>query len=51
LVLLCRPVGPGNWNLIVIEVNAPLDFFKFRPEHRFTWGEPPVTLRIVSVLP
>lgn len=50
-MLVCRPVGRGNWTVVMISVSGPPDLFRFKPEHRFTWGEPPQTLRIVRVLP
>lgn len=51
MTLHCREVGRGNWRLRIIVINDTADLFRFRPEQRFTWGDPPVTLRIVRVLP
>jgi hypothetical protein len=50
-MLICRPVGRGNWRVIVVAVNVPPDLFRFRHGQRFTWGEPAQTLRIVEVRP
>lgn len=51
MILCCRPVGRGNWTIIEIGVNVPIDLFRFARGQRFTWGDPAVTLRIVRVLP
>lgn len=49
MTLLCRPPGRGNWRLVIVEISGPPDLFRFRRGQRFTWGEPPQTLRIVEV--
>lgn len=53
MTLVCRPPGRGNWHTVVITIRAVAYDLeraaRFAPGQRFTWGEPPMTLRIVEV--
>jgi|GEM_PF-5324743 len=54
MTLVCRPPGRGNWHTVTITFSAPADIVRlsrFHPGMRFTFGDPPMELRIVAVWP
>lgn len=54
MTLVCRPVGRGNWHVILVTFSGPPDIVRlsrFYVGMRFTFGDPHMMLRIVEIRP